>query len=100
MENVSFHCQDITKLETVKKYDVITCSYALFFLPEAHKVLQTLTGLLKTDAIVIFTSFLAEAFEPSSEILLTLLKKYGSNSAKEYDKDKWENLKHVKSFMF
>ena len=96
VENVSFHCQDITKLETAKKYDVITCSYALFFLPEAHKVPQTLTSLLKTDAIVIFTSFLAEAFEPSSEILLTLLKKYGSKSAKEYDKDKWENLKHVK----
>ena len=96
LENVSFHCQDITKLDTAKKYDVITCSYALFFLPEAHKVLSKLTSLLKAEGIVIFTSFLAEAFEPSSEILLTLLKKYGSTSAKEYDKDKWENLKYVK----
>lgn len=96
LDNIDFHLKDVTKLDLEKKYDVITCSYALFFLPDAHKVLQTLTGLLKTDAIVIFTSFLADAFEPSSEILLTLLKKYGANSAKEYDKDKWENLKHIK----
>ncbi len=96
LDNVSFHLHDITKLETVKRYDVITCSYALFFLPDAHKVLKRLSFLLKTDGIVIFTSFLAEAFEPSSEILLLLLKKYGSSSAKEYEKDKWEKLKQVK----
>lgn len=96
LDNICFHAQDVTKLSIDKKYDVITCSYALFFLPEAPKVLSKLTSLLKTDGIVIFTSFLADAFEPSSDILLTLLKKYGSPSAKEYDKDKWENLKHVK----
>ena len=96
IDNIDFHLQDITKLTLKKKYDVITCSYALFFLPEAHKVLQTLVGLLNTDGIVIFTSFLAKAFSPSNEILLPLLEKYGSPTAKEYDMDKWENLKHVK----
>lgn len=96
LDNIAFHLQDITKLDLGKRYDVITCSYALFFLPDAHKVLKRLSTLLKKDGIVIFTSFLAEAFEPASEILLLLLKKYGSSSAKEYEKDKWENLKQVK----
>ena len=96
LDNVSFYRQDITKMDLEKKYDVITCSYALFFLLDAHKVLKTLTGLLKTDGIVIFTSFLEKAFSPSNEILLPLLEKYGSPSAKEYDMDKWENLKNTK----
>jgi len=95
IDNVSFHLQDITKLSLEKKYDVITCSYALFFLPDAVNVLKTLMSLLKEDGIVIFTSFLANAFLPSNEILLPLLEKYGSPSAKEYDMHKWENLKRV-----
>lgn len=95
LTNIEFHLQDITKLGLDKKYDVITCSYALFFLPDAHKVLETLVSLLKADGIVIFTSFLKNAFSPSNEILLPLLRGYGSSSAKEYDMDKWENLKRV-----
>ena len=95
LTNIEFHLQDITKLTLEKKYDVITCSYALFFLPDAHKVLETLVKLLKKDGIVIFTTFLKNAFSPSNEILLPLLRQYGSQSAKEYDMDKWENLKSV-----
>lgn len=95
IENISFHKQDVTNLELEKKYDVIICAYALFFLPEAHKVLQTLVSLLKEEGMVIFTSFLSNAFSPSNEILLPLLEKYGSSSAKEYEMDKWENLKRV-----
>jgi len=96
IDNVAFHLQDITKLSLEKKYDVITCSYALFFLPDAVKVLKTLMSLLKKDGIIIFTTFLAKAFSPSNEILLTLLETYGSPSAKEYDMNKWENLKQIK----
>jgi ubiquinone/menaquinone biosynthesis C-methylase UbiE len=95
LSNVSFYLQDITKVKLEKKYDVITCSYALFFLPDAHEVLKSLADLLKPEGIVIFTSFLAKAFSPSTEILLPLLEKYGSSSAKAYDMNKWENLKHV-----
>ncbi len=95
LTNIEFHLQDITKLSLEKKYDVITCSYALFFLPDAHKVLAKLMGYLKADGIVIFTSFMKDAFSPSTEILLELLKHYGSASANEYDMHKWENLKRV-----
>ncbi|MBA1419855.1 MAG: methyltransferase domain-containing protein [Epsilonproteobacteria bacterium] len=96
LENIDFHLQDVTQLTLGKKYDVITCAYALFFLPEAHNVLNTLVSLLKEDGIVIFTSFTQKAFKVSNEILLPLLVKYGSSSAKEYDMHKWENLKHKK----
>jgi len=96
LDNIHFHLQDVTKLALDKKYDVITCAYALFFLPEADKVLQDLVLLLKPDGLVIFTSFTEKAFKVSNEILLPLLVKHGSNSAKEYDMTKWENLKHPK----
>ncbi len=96
LDNIDFHLQDITKLELKKKYNVITCSYALFFLPDAPKVLASLYAMLKPRGIVIFTSFTVEAFSPSDEILIPLLRKYGSKSALEYHSDKWENLKQKK----
>jgi len=96
ISNVKFRLQDITKLTSEKRYDVITCSHALFFLPDAVDVLKTLVGLLKTESILIFTTFTAKAFSPSSEVLLALLEEYGSSSAKEYDTHKWENLKQKK----
>ncbi len=65
-------------------------------MPDAHKVLQDLVSLLSQNGIVIFTSFTEKAFKVSSEILLPLLVKYGSNAAKEYDIHKWENLKYPK----
>ena len=95
IDNVHFYLQDITKLSTEKKYNIITCSYALFFLPNAVDVLETLVAKLKEDGILIFTSFLEKAFTPSVTTLLPLLEKYGSSSAKEYESDRWEELKQV-----
>jgi SAM-dependent methyltransferase len=92
--NIDFHLQDVTKLDMGKKYHVITCAYALFFLPDPIAVLKSLVAHLRPNGIVIFTTFTAEAFTPSSEILIPLLVKYGSSSAKEYDADSWKNLKH------
>jgi trans-aconitate methyltransferase len=96
LENITFHLQDITKLETEKKYDVITCSYALFFLPDAHKVLKKLLSLLTDNGLVIFTTFTTQAFTPSNEILLELMREHGSATAHEYEMDRWENLKECK----
>ena len=95
LSNVDFHLQDITKLQSLKKYDVITCAYALFFLPNPQNVLSTLLASLKPEGRVIFTSFLPKAFMPSVKILLPLLIAKGSAAAKAYDVDKWENLKHI-----
>jgi ubiquinone/menaquinone biosynthesis C-methylase UbiE len=94
IENIEFKLQDITKLNEGQKYNVITCSYALFFLPDSVNVLKTLVSHLNKGGILIFTSFLAKAFQPTVNILLPLLKEYGSPSAQEYEVDRWENLKH------
>jgi len=96
LNNISFHLQDVTKLELDKKYHVITCSYALFFLPEATQVLNKLISMLRPMGMVIFTTFTQDAFAPSSDIILALLRKYGSPTALEYDEDSWTNLKHKK----
>ena len=103
INNIDFRVQDITSKESKeknKKYDVVTCSYALFFLPNSSEILKVLVSLLKDDGIVIFTSFTKDAFMPSSDILLNLLEKYGSSIAKEYDKNKWENLKTIKDIEY
>ena len=94
LTNIDFHLKDVINLNLNKKYHLITCSYALFFLPNATGVLKSLITLLKPRGKVIFTTFTAQAFSPSNEILLPLLRKYGSPTAKEYDIDKWQNLRH------
>ncbi len=95
LTNINFQIQDITKLSLDKKYDVITCSYALFFLPDAANVLKNLTRLLKDDGRVIFTTFLEKAFSPTVNIFLSLLRKHGSKTALEYDPISWDKLKRV-----
>jgi ubiquinone/menaquinone biosynthesis C-methylase UbiE len=100
IENISFLLQDITKLEIEKKYDVVTCSYALFFLPDSINVLKKLATLLDKNGVLIFTTFTKEAFSPSSNIILELLKKYGSSSALLYNIEKWENLRYKKDIEY
>ena len=95
LENVTFHCQDVSSLNTTAKYVVITCAYALFFLPNAHTILSNLVDSLRDEGRVIFTSFLPKAFAPSVDILIPLLKEEGSTSAQEYDANRWENLKEI-----
>jgi len=94
IDNICFTLQDISKLSLDRKYDVITCSYALFFLPDAVNVLKSLMLHLNEGGTLVFTSFLDKAFSPTVNLLLPLLVQYGSPSAKEYDMNQWENLKH------
>lgn len=93
LDNIAFHLQDVTKLDIDKKYNVITCGYLMFFLPDAISVLKSLVARLRPNGIIVFTTFTKKAFTPSTEILMPLLVKYGSPSAKKYDMDKWQNLK-------
>jgi len=93
IHNIHFFTADTTQLSLNKKYEVITCSYALFFLPQAHKILQTLHQHLTDSGFIIFTSFTEQAFSPVNDIILTLLKEHGSTSALDYQLDRWENLR-------
>ena len=92
LSNIQFHLQDVTKLELDKKYHIITCSYAMFFLPNPSQVVKNLVAQLRPKGILVFTTFTALAFKPSTDILLPLLIKHGSPSAKDYDPDAWTNL--------
>jgi len=96
LDNVDFHLMDIAQLDLNKTYDVITCSYAMFFLDKAPQVLKSLVAMLNPNGVVIFTTFKARTFNPSTEIILPLLEKYGSQRAKEYDINDWKNLRTTK----
>ncbi|HHS99556.1 MAG TPA: methyltransferase domain-containing protein [Thiomicrospira sp.] len=93
IRNIHFFTADITQLSLNKKYDVITCSYALFFLPKAHNVLQKLHQLLTDSGFIIFTSFTDKEFSPVNDIILSLLRKHGSTSALDYVPSRWQNLR-------
>jgi 2-polyprenyl-3-methyl-5-hydroxy-6-metoxy-1,4-benzoquinol methylase len=45
LTNINFYQQDVTQLNVDKRYDVITCSYALFFLPNPEKDIEYLCVL-------------------------------------------------------
>lgn len=93
IENVTFTVQDVMQMDDAKKYDIVTCAYALFFLPNASTILAKLVSMLQEEGMVIFTSFTDEAFNPATDILLTALRKHGSTSAIEFQEHRWENLK-------
>jgi len=95
LNNTCFFIEDVTKYKFSKQYDVITCSYALFFLPDAHRVLAKLNQQLNPHGLIIFTSFHKNAFTPTNTIILKLLKEHGSPSAIAYDANGWKNLQSI-----
>ena len=88
INNVNFHCSDIESLDMQKKYDVVTCSYAMFFLPNPIDTLKKLFQHVKKDGTLLFTSFTEDAFTPSSKILMDLLNSYGIETPPK----SWKNL--------
>lgn len=88
INNVNFHCCDIESLDMQKLYDVVTCSYALFFLPNPIDTLKKIYSHLKPNGTLIFTSFTEDAFSPSSKILMELLNSYGVETPPK----SWKNL--------
>ena len=91
LNNTDFHCLDIEQLDKAVKYDLITCSYAMFFLPNPIDTLKLLVDLLETDGELIFTTFTDEAFSPSSKILIEELQNYGI-ALEDKDAPQWKQL--------
>jgi len=78
LDNVDFHLMDAESLEFKNnKFDVITCSYGLFFMPDMSAALKSWLRVLKPGGKVLFTSFAPSAFQPLTEIFLKNLAKYG-----------------------
>jgi ubiquinone/menaquinone biosynthesis C-methylase UbiE len=53
--NVDFVVSDVENLHLHEKFDVVTCQYALFFFPNAHKVLQNAKHCLKKGGMLALT---------------------------------------------
>ena len=77
LDNVDFHIMDAENLEFKSNYfDVITCSYGLFFMPDMSAALKSWLRVLKPGGKVIFSSFAPSAFQPLSDIFLKNLEEY------------------------
>lgn len=77
LSNVDFHVMDAENLEFKNNsFDVITCSYGLFFMPDMSAALQSWLRVLKPGGKIIFSSFAPSAFVPLSEIFINNLAEY------------------------
>lgn len=77
IDNVDFHIMDAENLEFETSYfDVITCSYGLFFMPDMSAALKSWLRVLKPGGKLIFTSFAPSAFQPLSDTFIKNLAEY------------------------
>jgi len=77
LDNVDFHVMDAEDLEFKSNYfDVITCSYGLFFMPDMSAALKSWLRVLKPGGKLIFTSFAPSAFQPLTETFMQNLAEY------------------------
>ena len=77
LDNVDFHVMDAEALEFESNFfDVITCSYGLFFMPNMSAALKSWLRVLKPGGKLIFTSFAPSAFQPLTEKLMATLAEY------------------------
>ena len=78
IDNVNFQVMDAENLEFKSNtFDVITCSYGLFFMPDMSAALKSWLRVLKPGGKIIFSSFATSAFQPLSEIFINNLTEYG-----------------------
>ena len=77
-DNIDFHIMDAENLEFESNvFDVITCSYGLFFIPDMSAALKSWFRTLKPGGKLIFTSFAPSAFQPLSDIFIKNLSEFG-----------------------
>lgn len=77
LDNIKFHVMDAEKPEFADNtFDVITCSYGLFFLPDMSVALQNWLRILKPGGQLIFSSFAPSAFQPLSDTFIKNLADY------------------------
>ncbi|MGQ0772628.1 MAG: class I SAM-dependent methyltransferase [Nitrososphaerota archaeon] len=74
--NVYFVVSDAENLPLYEKFDVVTCQYALFFFPNAHKVLQNIKHCLKEDGMLALTVHGARDSVPYFSSILDVATKF------------------------
>ena len=77
LNNVDFHLMDAEELTFESDYfDVITCSYGLFFMPDMSAALKGWLRVLKPGGKLIFTSFAPSSFKPLTDIFIKNLAEF------------------------
>jgi len=77
IEAIDFHVMDAENLEFQNNtFDVITCSYGLFFMPDMSAALKSWLRVLKPGGKLVFSSFAPSAFQPVTEIFIKNLAEY------------------------
>ena len=77
LPNIDLHEMDAQQLEFRGKYfDVVTCSFGLFFLPDMQAGLKEWFRVLKPGGKVMFSSFAPNAFTPLNEIFIENLNQF------------------------
>jgi ubiquinone/menaquinone biosynthesis C-methylase UbiE len=78
LKNIKFRKQDIEKIEERNvKFDIITCGYGLFFLPNMEHTIRKLYNCLNTGGKFMFSTFTKRAFSPHRDLFIDLIKDYG-----------------------
>jgi len=78
INNIDFHIMDAENLDfKSNQFDLITCSYGLFFIPNMRAALKSWLHALKPGGRLIFTSFAPSAFKTLTDIFLKNLADYG-----------------------
>lgn len=78
LDNIDFHVMDAEQLEFHSQYfDVITCGFGLFFLPDIPAALKQWFRVLKPGGRVIFTSFTKQTFKPYADLFRSRIEAMG-----------------------
>lgn len=89
LANVDFIEMDLDHLSFPSAhFDVATCSFGLFFLPDMQAALTNIKSVVKPGGCIVISSFVDNAFEPFSDIFLNRYQSYG----KEVPALSWKRL--------
>lgn len=97
-QNVEFRKEDITKLRTTKKFDVIICAWVLMHLDESFSFVNKIQQMLAGDGK--FFIMIITKPKPSLHWFLTPLLKFivGSPYIKEQEIQKFMNIKKISRY--
>ena len=78
LDNIDFFSMDAERPDFRNDYyDLVVCSFGLFFLPDMHHALRQWKRVCKPGGKVLFTSFAETAFQPAMDLFLEQLQAYG-----------------------
>ena len=78
LHNIDFFTMDAERPDFRNDYyDMVVCSFGLFFLPDMHHALHQWRRVTKAGGKVLFTSFAENAFQPMMNLFLEQLQTYG-----------------------